>query len=69
MSDENSARVKTWESIKRHPEIERWVRSDSGFQRLLKELVQNFGAIEVSPPDDSKVFPWIREEIKKGGRR
>lgn len=44
MSDD--AKRKTWESIKRRPEVAALVRSDPVFARFVADLVATFGPLE-----------------------
>ena len=55
-----SADRQTWESIKRRPEVAQLVRNDPAFQRLVRDLVENFGALEAVDITDV-VLPVIEE--------
>jgi hypothetical protein len=67
MSDD--ARLATWQSMQRFPDIVALVRKDPDFAALLAALCERFGALTVEPVEDalSLVVPSL--EIELVGKR
>jgi len=63
MSDD--AKRKTWESIKRRPEVASLVRDDPIFNRLVRDLVEQFGPLEAVEPAETILPTLDAESVKR----
>jgi len=67
MSDD--ARLATWESMKRFPDIVALARKDREFAALVAALCERFGALTVEPVEDALRLVVPRLEIELVGKR